>query len=129
MGTDATFPPFEFTDAKGGKIGFDVELVRALAERVGITKVEFTQMPFGNIVPALQAHQIDVGASAIYISDARAEAVDFTDVYYPGGLAMFVPDDDDSVHTLKDLAGKKVAVQVGTKSVEWLQEHQPAPNA
>ncbi|WP_406143320.1 ABC transporter substrate-binding protein/permease [Streptomyces sp. NBC_01012] len=125
VGTDATFPPFEFTEAGGGKTGFDVDLVRALAQRAGIKKVTFTQMPFGNIVPALQAHQIDVGASAIYISDARSKAVDFTDVYYPGGLAMFVPDDDDSVHALDDLAGKKVAVQVGTKSVEWLKEHQP----
>ncbi|MFF1360904.1 ABC transporter substrate-binding protein/permease [Streptomyces sp. NPDC058297] len=125
VGTDATFPPFEFTDAKAGKIGFDVELVRALAERAGIKKVTFTQMPFGNIVPALQAHQIDVGASAIYISDERARVVDFTDVYYPGGLAMFVPENDNSVHSVNDLAGKKVAVQVGTKSVEWLKEHQP----
>ncbi|MFE2376048.1 ABC transporter substrate-binding protein/permease [Streptomyces sp. NPDC059398] len=125
VGTDATFPPFEFTDAKGGRVGFDIELVRALAKRAGIKKVSFTQMPFGNIVPALQAHQIDVGASGIYINKERSKVIDFSDVYYPGGLAMFTADKDDTVHSLDDLAGKRVAVQVGTKSVEWLKENQP----
>ncbi|MFI9603423.1 ABC transporter substrate-binding protein/permease [Streptomyces sp. NPDC052043] len=125
VGTDATFPPFESTDAKGEKVGFDIDLVRALASRAGIKNVEFTQMPFDNIVPALQAGQIDMGASGIYISDERAKAVDFSDVYYPGGLAVFVADSNTSIHSLADLAGKRVAVQVGTKSVEWLKENQP----
>ncbi|RKT87282.1 arginine/lysine/histidine/glutamine transport system substrate-binding and permease protein [Saccharopolyspora antimicrobica] len=126
VGTDATFPPFEFTDAGGNQLGFDIDLIRALAARAGIKNVEFVQMPFGNIVPALQADQIDVGASAIYISVERAKAVDFTDVYYPGGLAIFTNEKDNSISSLEDLAGKRVAVQVGTKSVEWLKQHQPA---
>ncbi|NDZ82977.1 ABC transporter substrate-binding protein/permease [Streptomyces sp. SID10853] len=126
VGTDATFPPFEFTDAKGVRGGFDIELVRALAKRAGIKKVAFTQMPFGNIVPALQAHQIDMGASGIYINKERSKVIDFSDVYYPGGLAMFTADKDDTIHSLGDLAGKRVAVQVGTKSVEWLKENAPS---
>lgn len=125
IGTDASFPPFEFTDASGAKIGFDIDIVRTLAAKAGVKNVEFIQMPFGNIVPALQADQIDVGASAIYISDERAKVVDFSDVYYPGGLGIFVDESDDSVQSLEDLAGKKIAVQVGTKSVEWLRENQP----
>ncbi|MFF5793477.1 ABC transporter substrate-binding protein/permease [Paeniglutamicibacter sp. NPDC012692] len=125
VGTDATFPPFEFTDANGGKMGFDIDLVNQLAAKAGIKHVEFVQMPFGNIVPALQANQIDVGASAIYISSERAKAVDFSDVYYPGGLGIFVSDANTTVNSLADLAGKKIAVQVGTKSVEWLEQNQP----
>lgn len=125
VGTDATFPPFEFTDAKGEQLGFDVELIRQLAKKAGIARVEFEQMPFGNIVPALQANQVDVGASAIYISEERAKAVDFSDVYYPGGLAMFVADKDTAVKSAKNLDGKRVAVQVGTKSVEWLKQNHP----
>ncbi|MGY2747141.1 ABC transporter substrate-binding protein/permease [Pseudarthrobacter sp. O4] len=125
VGTDASFPPFEFTDANGTKIGFDIDVVRTLAAKAGIKNVEFVQMPFGNIVPALQANQIDVGASAIYISEARAKVVDFSEIYYPGGLGLFVGESNDSVTSLADLAGKKVAVQVGTKSVEWLQQNQP----
>lgn len=125
VGTDATFPPFEFTDANGAKMGFDIDLIRALAKKSGIKNVEFIQMPFGNIVPALQANQIDVGASAIYISAERAKAIDFSDVYYPGGLAVFVGENATNINSLADLAGKKVAVQVGTKSVEWLEQNQP----
>lgn len=126
VGMDATFPPFEFTDASGEKIGFDVELVRELAKRAGVQRVEFTQMPFATIVPGLQANQIDVGASSIYITDERAKVVAFTDVYYPGGLAIFVDEKGTAINSLADLAGKRVAVQVGTKSVDWLAQHQPA---
>lgn len=126
VGTDATFPPFEFTDAKGTKVGFDIELVRALAAKAGIPKVQFTQMPFGNIVPALQANQIDIGASSIYISKERAKVVDFSDIYYPGGLGLFVAVDNSQITKLADIAGKRVAVQVGTKSVEWLKKNAPA---
>lgn len=125
VGTDATFPPFEFTDANGQKMGFDIDLVKALANKAGIKNVDFIQMPFGNIVPALQANQIDVGASAIYISAERAKAIDFSDVYYPGGLGIFVAENNTAISSLADLAGKKVAVQVGTKSVEWLEQNQP----
>lgn len=125
VGTDATFPPFEFTDANGKKMGFDIDLINALAKESGIKNVEFVQMPFGNIVPALQANQIDIGASAIYISAERAKVIDFSEVYYPGGLGIFVAEDSTEVNSLADLAGKKVAVQVGTKSVEWLAQNQP----
>lgn len=125
VGTDATFPPFESTTANGDKVGFDIDMINELAKRAGIKRVEFIQMPFGNIVPALQANQIDVGASAIYISEARAKVIDFSDIYYPGGLAIFVPEKTDSITSVADLAGKKVALQVGTKSVEWLAQNQP----
>lgn len=126
VGTDASFPPFEFTDANGQKVGFDIDLVKELAAKAGIKNVQFTQMPFGNIVPALQANQIDVGASAIYVSAERAKAVDFSDIYHPGGLGLFVGDGNTSIKSLADMAGKKIAVQVGTKSVEWLKQNQPA---
>lgn len=125
VGTDATFPPFEYTDANNEKLGFDIDLIRAIATEAGIKNVEFIQMPFGNLVPALQANQIDVAASAIYLSDERAKVIDFSDVYYPGGLSMFVPEATTDVASLADLAGKKIAVQVGTKSVEWVAENQP----
>ncbi|WP_436736868.1 ABC transporter substrate-binding protein/permease [Streptomyces sp. BBFR102] len=125
VGTDATFPPFEFTKADGTKTGFDIDLVQALAKKAGIKHVKFEQIGFGNIVPALQADQVDVGASAIYVSEEREKAVEFSDIYYPGGLGLFVPEENDDISSIKDAAGKRIAVQVGTKSVEWLKENAP----
>ncbi|MDE2572058.1 MAG: transporter substrate-binding domain-containing protein [bacterium] len=125
VGTDATFPPFEYTTASGEKIGFDMDLVNALAKQIGIKKVEFRQVPFGGLVPGLVANHIDMAASAIYITAARQKVVDFSSPYFTGGLSVMVKQNDTAIKTQQNLAGKKIAVQVGTKSVNWLKEHIP----
>lgn len=124
VGTDATFPPFEFTDNKGAMQGFDIDLVNAIAKKAGIKNVEFKQITFDGLVPGLQANQFDMVASAMYITDKRKEVVDFSDTYFPGGLTMMVKP-DSNIKDLKDLDGKKVSVQVGTKSVDWLKANVP----
>jgi polar amino acid transport system substrate-binding protein len=65
-----------------------------------------------------------MAVSAIYITDERKKVVDFTEPYYAGGLVAMVKD-GSSIKKLSDLDGKKVTVQVGTKSVGFLQEHYP----
>lgn len=125
VGTDATFPPFEFTDTSGKMQGFDIDMVNAIAKVVGISKVEFKQITFDGLIPGLQANQFDMVASGVYITDERKKVVDFSDSYFPGGLVLMVRNDEQSINSLDDLKGKKVAVQVGTKSVDWLKQHAP----
>lgn len=121
--TDATFPPMEFVK-DGKRTGFDIELVEALAGAMG-KKVEWIDIDFKGLIPALQAGRADIAVSAIYITPERAKVVDFTDPYYAGGLVVMTKK-DGPVKTLKDLDGRKVSVQVGTKSVNYLKEHFPA---
>ena len=123
VATDATFMPFEFQQ-DGKMTGFDVELVEALAKKMGDT-VKWTQIDFKGLIPGLIAKRYDMAVSAIYITDARRKVVDFTNTYYPGGLVVLTKKDDTSIEGPKDLAGKKVSVQVGTKSVAYLSEHYP----
>ena len=125
VGTDATFPPFEQTSPAGEKSGFDIDLVSAVARHAGIAKVDFQQVPFGQLVPGLLADHIDLAASAIYITPERAKVVDFSQPYFTGGLSVMLRPGDDSVKAPQDLNGKTVAVQVGTKSVNWLQQNLP----
>jgi polar amino acid transport system substrate-binding protein len=66
-----------------------------------------------------------MAVSAIYITDERKKVVDFTDSYYAGGLVAMVKDNNTSIKKLADLDGKKVSVQVGTKSVGYLTEKHP----
>ena len=121
--TDATFPPMEFVK-DGKRTGFDIELVEAQAGAMG-KKVEWIDIDFKGLIPALQAGRADIAVSAIYITPERAKVVDFTDPYYAGGLVVMTKK-DGPVKTLKDLDGRKVSVQVGTKSVNYLKEHYPA---
>lgn len=120
--TDATFPPMEFVK-DGKRTGFDIELVEALAGAMG-KKVEWIDIDFKGLIPALQAGRADIAVSAIYITPERSKVVDFTDPYYAGGLVVLTKA-DGPVKSLKDLDGRKVSVQVGTKSVNYLKEHYP----
>ena len=84
--TDATFPPMEFVK-DGKRTGFDIELVEALAGAMG-KKVEWIDIDFKGLIPALQAGRADIAVSAIYITPERSRVVDFTDPYYAGGLVV-----------------------------------------
>ncbi len=124
VGTDATFPPFEYTE-NGKRVGFDVELIEAIA-KVMNRPVEWTEIDFKGLIPGLLAKRFDVAASAIYITDERRKVVDFTDPYYPGGLVIMTKKGDTAIKSVDDLKGKKVTVQVGTKSVGYLKDNYPA---
>ncbi len=124
VGTDATFPPFEYSE-NGKRTGFDVDLIEAIAKTLN-KKVEWIDIDFKGLIPGLLSKRFDVAASAIYITDERRKVVDFTDPYYPGGLVIMTRKGDTSIKGPEDLKGKKVTVQVGTKSVGFLKDNFPA---
>lgn len=123
VGTDATFPPMEFVE-NGKRTGFDIELTEALAKAMG-KKVEWIDIDFKGLIPGLISKRFDMAVSAIYITDERKKVVDFTDSYYAGGLVAMIKDNNATIKKLADLDGKKVTVQVGTKSVGYLQQNFP----
>jgi polar amino acid transport system substrate-binding protein len=124
VATDATFQPFEYSE-NGKRTGFDIELIEAIAKQLNKT-VEWIDIDFKGLVPGLIANRFDVAASAIYITEERRKVVEFTDSYYPGGLVIMVKKGDDRIKGPDDLNGKKVSVQVGTKSVNFLKEKFPS---
>ena len=123
IATDATFPPMEFVE-NGKMTGFDVDLTNALAKQMGKT-VEWTQIDFKGLIPGVLSGRFDMAVSAIYITPERAKVVDFGDSYYAGGLVVMVKADNSDIKSIDDLAGKKVSVQVGTKSVSFLKDNYP----
>jgi polar amino acid transport system substrate-binding protein len=122
VGTDATFPPMEFVEG-GNRTGFDVDLVEAIGKTLG-RPIEWIDIDFKGLIPGLVSKRFDMAVSAIYITDERRKVVDFTNPYYAGGLVAMVKE-NSPIKKLADLDGKKVTVQVGTKSVGYLQEHFP----
>ena len=123
VATDATFPPFEYTEA-GQRTGFDVELIEAIGKTLG-RPIEWTEIDFKGLVPGVIANRFDVAASAIYITEERLKVVSFTESYYPGGLVIMTKTGNTAIKGPDDLAGKKVSVQVGTKSVTFLKDKYP----
>ncbi|MCS7122939.1 MAG: ABC transporter substrate-binding protein [Candidatus Micrarchaeota archaeon] len=78
IGTSPDWPPFEFLDPKTGKvIGFEVELMELIADRLGL-KVEWRTMDFATIIIAVKNRDIDLGVSGFSITPERLEEVQFT---------------------------------------------------
>ena len=114
IGMDPAFPPFEMRDEATGKLtGFDVELIRAIAQQAG-QRIQFVPMPFDGLIPALQSRSVDAVISGMTISAQRAQAVDFSRPYFRAGLAIAVQDSNQTIRSLDDLQNRRIAVQIGT---------------
>lgn len=121
VGTDATFKPFEYKSNDKYE-GFDIELIQAVAKELGADKVEFVDTEFKGLIPGMQAGKFDLIVSAMYITEERMKTIDFSDTYFPGGLSIMTKKDNKAINGINDLKGKKVSVQIGTKSVKFLEE-------
>jgi len=97
VATDASYQPFEFYDANRQLVGFDIDLMRAIAERAGFT-VEFRNQPFDGIIAGLVSGKYDVVISAMTITPERSRQVLFSDPYYDAGQVIAVRADDPSIH-------------------------------
>ncbi len=122
VGTDAAYPPFEEIDEDGNYVGFDIELMEAIAEDAGF-EIEWINAPFDTIFTALAEGQFDMVISASTITEERAEIVDFSDPYYDSGQIISVTVDmAEMVATPEDLAGLRVGVQLGTTGEMFAEE-------
>jgi len=114
IATEGAFPPFNVM--KGKELtGFEVDLARALAKGLGL-KVEWVTQPFDNLLIGLNQGRYDFVIASHGITPERQKAVAFSNPHYcTGGAIVTRP---GGPLTAKALAGKKVAVQVGTTYLE-----------
>ncbi len=120
--TEPTYPPFDTTDEDGNIVGFDMDLLNAIAEDQGF-KVEYQAFEFDAIIPAIKAGNADIVAAGMNVTAERAEKVDFSDKYFDSGKVIIVKKDNDKINKAEDLtADMKVAAQIGTTEAEYVQD-------
>ncbi|SNC65460.1 amino acid ABC transporter substrate-binding protein, PAAT family [Marinobacter sp. es.048] len=118
--TDPSFVPFEMMDQETGEmIGFDMEIIREVADRAGF-EIDLNTMDFNGIIPALQTGNVDIAIAGITITAEREEIVDFSDPYYDSGLRILVRQSEDGVTEFDDLEGKKIGTKIGSTSYDYL---------
>ena len=120
VGLDATFAPMGFTDENGEIVGFDIDLAKAVAKKIGV-EVKFQPIDWDSKSMELSSGNIDVIWNGFSISDERKKEVLFTDPYLTTGQVIVVKANSD-IATKKDLAGKKIALQDGSTSEKALKE-------
>jgi len=111
VGTDAAYPPFEKMEAD--KItGFDIEVIQAVADAAGI-KIKVKNTGWDPLFEGIGSGAVDIGISAITITDERKEKFDFSEPYFEAHQLILLPE-DSTVTKLADLQGKKIGVQSAT---------------
>ncbi len=112
MGTNATFPPYEYVDDNNKIVGIDAEIAQAIADKLGM-KLEIKDMEFDSLIPAVKSDSIDVVLAGMTVTDERKQSVDFSDSYSTGVQVIIVKEGSD-IKSADDLKGKKIGVQSGT---------------
>lgn len=111
MGTNATFPPYEYKDGDD-VVGIDAEIAQALADKLGL-QLEIVDMDFDSLVASVQSGKIDMSLAGMTVTEERKQNVDFTDSYATGVQVIIVKEDSD-IASADDLEGKLIGVQQGT---------------
>ena len=113
VGTNASFPPFEFVDKNSQIVGFDMDLLDAISKKVGF-EYEIVNMGFDGLIPALKSGKIDMVAAGMSATEQRRKAADFTNPYYSTENVFLKKADNDSIKSKEDIKGKIVSTQLGT---------------
>jgi ABC-type amino acid transport substrate-binding protein len=113
---EPTFPPFDTMDEETGELaGFDYDYMNAIAEDQGF-ELEWVNMEFGGLVPALQAGNIDIIASGMNASEERREKVDFSTTYYDSGLVVAIKEGNilssSYLNAISTLTGLNITISV-----------------
>lgn len=111
VGTNAAFPPFEYVGDDGNPDGFDIALIKAIGEKMGM-EVQIQDMEFDSLVSSIGG-KIDVAIAGMTVTEERKKTVDFSDSYYEAIQSVIVPK-GSSIASAEDLKNLTIGVQLGT---------------
>ena len=125
VGTEATYPPYEYLDDNANFAGCDIWLAQQIADSLGV-ELEIVDMSFAGIIPAVQSGQVDLGIAAFTNTPERAEEIDFSDLYETSAQLLIVKTGNADTYSTKEaLAGQKVGAQKGTIQSQLIQSALP----
>jgi glutamate transport system substrate-binding protein len=125
IGVKYDVPPFGFNNPQSGQVeGFDVDLGRAVAERLGV-QPKFIEAISDNRIPFLQDGTADLILSTMTINAERVEEIDFSDPYYIAQGRILVKEDNAEITGIDSLAGKRVCTALGSTYEATIKEQAP----
>ncbi|WP_293765903.1 transporter substrate-binding domain-containing protein [uncultured Aquitalea sp.] len=122
FGTDASYPPFEYQQAKGRLGGFDIELGQAICAHLR-AKCVWVEEDFDAMIPSLQAGKFDAILSSMYVSKPRLAQIDFSEKIYSPPSRLVARASAGFKLADADLAGKKIGVEQGTLQERYAKAH------
>ena len=122
VGTDAAYAPFESQNEKGEIVGFDIDVVKAAAQKGGF-EVKFLNTPWEGIFNSVAQGDRDMLVSSITITPERKQTLDFSTPYFDAQQLIAVKS-DSKIAKFTDLTKLKVGVQNGTTGDEVITKLQ-----
>ncbi len=119
VATDATWPPMEYVDENKEIVGYDIDLMKAVAERGGF-EIEFKNVAWDGIFAGLGAGEYDAIISSVTITEDRQEKYDFSEPYINAGQIVVTAADSD-ITGPDTLSGFTVGAQIGTTGAIEIQ--------
>ena len=125
VGTEASYPPYEYLDDNANFAGCDIFLAQQVADALGVT-LEIQDMDFDGIIPAVQSGLVDIGIAAFTKTAERAEVIDFSDLYETSAQLLIVKAGNADLYATKEsMAGLKVGAQQGTVQSQLVESALP----
>ncbi len=123
IGTEGAYPPFNFIDSAGKLQGFDIDIAKALCDKMKV-KCVFVAQDWDGIIPGLLAKKYDAIVASMSITAERKKKVDFTDKYYSSPATFVAPKNTDITDiSPKALAGKTIGAQSSTIHSNYLEDN------
>lgn len=121
------FAPFEYIpDGQTEPVGFDVDVIKAVAQKMGLEATYLPNQQFDTLVPLIkQGGKADVAIAGITITDEREEEVDFSDPYLDSNQALVLKSDSSETEDSLNSSDKKIVCQAGTTGEDWIKENLP----
>ena len=121
IGTEGTYAPFTYHDPNGQLVGFDVEIGREIAKRLGV-KPEFLEGKWDGLIAGLDANRYDAVINQVGITEQRKQKYDFSDPYIASKAVLIVRGDNDGIKGFADLQGKKSAQSLTSNFAKLAEE-------
>lgn len=123
IGTEGTYAPYTYHDETGELVGYDVEVAKAVAEKLGV-EAEFVESNWDSLIAGLDAVRYDVVFNQVTITDERIEKYDFSTPYTISRAALIVGADNNDIATFEDLKGKKSAQSLTSNYASLAEQYE-----
>lgn len=123
VGTEGTYPPFTYHDENGKLTGYDVEVARAVAEKLGL-KIEFKETAWNALLAGLNNGRFDTVVNQVTMNDERRKKYQSSLPYSYSGAALAVRSSLSQVHAVKDIKGLKGGLAFTSNFADLVRQNQ-----
>lgn len=119
---EGTWSPWTYHDEKDELVGYDVEVAKAIAEKLGV-KATFVEGEWDGLFAGMDAGRYDIVVNGVDVTEERSQKYDFTEPYAYNRTAIIVKKDNDEIQSFEDLAGKHTANTISSTYAELAEQY------